>query len=208
MGTEILSTPSNDVFSAVQTIPFAWNFYGTPVSSYLVSDNGYITFETAASTSDPVNGSIPSTGGPNNAIYSFWDDLGLTNPTGIVGKVRTSEYGIAPNRVHVIQWISVTPAGGSGFLSTAIRLYECGDFDIVHSYANASVLTGTVGCENATGTNGTMAEGPNFDSPILAATGNDQFCKEVLASNGTSATNVNVVVEEVTSAWCGWCVDG
>lgn len=82
-GTEILSTPSNDVFSAAQTIPFAWNFYGTPVSSYLVSDNGYITFDTAASTSDPVNGSIPSTGGPNNAIYSFWDDLGLTNPTGI-----------------------------------------------------------------------------------------------------------------------------
>lgn len=319
-GTAVLAIPSLDVLSSAQTIPFSFNFYGSAVTSYKASDNGYITFDAAATTSDPANAAIPSAGGPNNAIYAFWDDLGVISGSGSPDEVVSFNYGTAPNRVHVIQWYSVTPASGTGFLYAAIRLYECGDFDIVLNYGNASGMTGTVGCENAAGSAGTMAEGPSFSYPGVGSVGNDdvvysffwdgittdaaitasdlsgmvsvgnntvsgeisnygsapitsydlnysidggtavtdnitgvniatgasttfshatpwnipagganhticiwadningnadertcndQICEDVFSANGTGASNVAVVVEEFSGAWCGWCVDG
>lgn len=320
-GTAILSVPSEDVLSTAQTIPFAWNFFGVPVTSYKASDNGYITFDTGATTSDPTNTAIPSAGGPNNAIYAFWDAMSVAAGAGSVDEVRKFNYGSAPNRTHVIQWYSVTPASGTGFLYATIRLHECGDFDVVLNYGNATGMTGTVGCEDATGTNGLMVQGPSFAYPAVAAAGtddivytfysdgisydaaitssnfgnfvpigantvsgsfvnngsqaitsydlnysvdggaavtmavananvaayggtasythgtplliasggeehnvcvwidningnadqrtcNDELCTEIFSNNGTGAQNVNVVLEEFTGAWCGWCPDG
>lgn len=174
-GTTVLAVPSQDVLSTAQTIPFSWEFYGAAVTSYKASDNGYITFDGAASVSDPANTAIPNAGGPNNAIYAFWDDMSVASGTGSVDEVRSFNYGSAPNRTHVIQWFSVTPASASGFLYAAIRLHECGDFDIVLNYGNATGMTGTVGCEDATGANGTMVQGPSFDYPSLAAAGADDM---------------------------------
>ncbi|MBL4705632.1 MAG: Omp28-related outer membrane protein [Flavobacteriales bacterium] len=165
--TTLLEDTLVDVLSSVQTIPFTFTFYGNAVTQYLASDNGYITFDTGATSSDPNNVSLPDAGGPNNAIYALWDDFELTT-AGTDDQVRNFTYGSAPNRVHVIQWYSVAPVGGSGFIYAAIRLYECGDFDIVHNYASASTLTSTVGCEDATGTNGTQISGsPTLDISTL-----------------------------------------
>ncbi|MCB9230513.1 MAG: Omp28-related outer membrane protein [Bacteroidia bacterium] len=162
-GTTILSSnPSNqnDVLSASQSLPFAWNFYGAPVSSYKVSDNGYITFDGAASISYPNNTAIPNVGGPNAAIYAFWDDIELVSYSGVHDRIATWTYGTTPNRVHVIQWNSVTPFGtapASNYMSFAIRIFEQGDFDIVHNLAKSNGgLTGTIGVENAAGNDATM----------------------------------------------------
>lgn len=174
-GTAILSVPAQDILSSAQTIPFTWSFFGTPVTSYKASDNGYITFDAAASVSYAANTTIPAAGGPNNAIYAFWDDLGVVAGTGSVDEVRTFNYGTAPNRTHVIQWYSVTPASGTGFLYCAIRLHECGDFDIVLNYGTATGMTATIGAENATGTTGVMVEGPSYNYPALAAAGDDDI---------------------------------
>jgi len=320
-GASVLSVPSQDVLSSTQTIPFTWNFFGAPVTEYKASDNGYITFDVASSLSDPANTSIPNAGGPNNAIYAFWDDLGVLAGSGSADNVNSFNYGTAPNRTHVIQWFSVTPASGSGFVYCAIRLHECGDFDIVLNYGNATGLTGTIGCEDATGSNGVMVQGPSYSYPSLGsgaeddvvysfystgisydaavtssnfgnfvniganivsgslanygsqaitsydlnysvdggaaitesvsgvniaafggtgnyshgtplniATGgeqhnvciwidningnadertcNDELCLDIFSNNGTGSTNVKVVLEEFTGAWCGWCPDG
>ena len=174
-GTAVLSVPSVDVLSSAQTIPFTWNFFGIPVTSYKASDNGYITFDVAASVSYAANTSIPDAGGPNNAIYAFWDDLGVVSGTGSVDEVVSFNYGTAPNRTHVIQWYSVTPASGTGFIYCAIRLHECGDFDIILNYGNATGMTATIGAENAAGTNGVMVEGPSFDYPALASAADDDI---------------------------------
>ncbi|MFT5778024.1 MAG: hypothetical protein ACI837_000972, partial [Crocinitomicaceae bacterium] len=172
-GTTVLGIPAAEVLSPAQTIPFAWNFYGVAVTTYKASDNGYITFDAGASTSDPANGSIPNAGGPNDAIYAFWDDLGVTAGAGSPDEVVSFTYGAAPNRTHVIQYFSVTPISGTGFMYVAVRLHECGDFDIVHNYGNATGMTATVGCEDATGANGTMVQGPSFDYPALQPDGAD-----------------------------------
>ena len=164
-GTTVLAVPSDDVLSTAQTIPFAWNFFGVAVTSYKASDNGYITFDGAASVSDPVNTSIPSAGGPNNAIYAFWDAIDIAAGSGSVDEVRSFNYGTSPNQTHVIQWYSVTPASGTGFMYAAIRLHECGDFDIVLNYGNATGMSGTIGSEDANGANGLMVQGPSYGYP-------------------------------------------
>ena len=160
------TTTLNDMLSPVQTLPFSWNFYGVPVTQYKISDNGYITFDVSATTSFPTNGSLPSTASPNNAIYAFWRDFEITS--GLYDNVVTWTYGTAPNRVHCIEWQSMSTVGNTTQLNAAyfaIRIYEGGDLDIVHiwgRYNNADMGGGTVGVENATGTNGTMTVGsPN-----------------------------------------------
>ena len=173
--TTILAVPSQDVLSPAQTIPFSWSFYGAAVTSYKASDNGYITFDGAATTSDPANTTIPNASGPNNAIYAFWDDMSIAAGSGSVDEVRTFNYGTSPNRTHVIQWYSVTPVVATEFMYAAIRLHECGDFDIVLNYGNASGMSGTVGCENAAGNVGTMVQGPSYAYPALGAVGDDDM---------------------------------
>lgn len=155
----------NDVLSPAQSLPFTWNFYGSPVIQYKISDNGYITFDTSSNTSYPVNGTLPSAGSPNNAIYGFWRDFEIA--PNVYDHVVTWTYGTAPNRVHVIEWQSLSPVGNTTQLNAtyfAIRLYEGGDFDIVHIWGrnnNADMNGGTVGVENNDGSLGTMT----YNSP-------------------------------------------
>src|SRR5690348_7875114 len=48
-------------YSAVQTIPFTFNFNGSPVTQYLAASSGYITFTTSSVTpADTVNAALPS----------------------------------------------------------------------------------------------------------------------------------------------------
>jgi len=173
-GTTVLAITSDDVYSAEQTLPFSWPYYGVNQSTYYVSDNGYITFAASPGSSDPTNTAIPSAGGPNNAIYAFWDGLGVVSGSGSTDEVLSWTYGETPNRVHVIQWYSVTPDSGSGFIYAAIRLYECGDFDVVLNFGNATSMTATVGTEDATGAAGTQVTGsPNLPYPSVGSDGSD-----------------------------------
>lgn len=172
-GDVILSLPADEVLSSWQTLPFPWTFYGESVTGYYASDNGYITFDSLATTSYSANDLPPSVGGPNKAIYGFWDALRLTT-VGLADKVQTYTYGSAPARVHVIQWFSVTPSVSSTTMFFAIRLYECGDFDIALTFSNVpSGLSGTVGCENGDGTQATVAgASPNHTGGGGSTTGN------------------------------------
>lgn len=167
-GLVILQEPTNEVMSTVQNLPFTFNFYGTDVTSYVVSDNGYLTFDVTANTSYAGNTAIPEAGGPNNAIYAFWDSMSLATGAGAIDAVTSYTFGEMGNRVHEIVWFSVTPQSTTNgtFLYAAIRLYECGDFDIILPYGNVSGMSATVGCENADGSLGvSVGSSPNFDYP-------------------------------------------
>lgn len=164
LSNDFMPGPANDQMSFLQTMPFAWEFYGSTVQQYLASDNGYITFDLGATVSEPNNDVPPSASGPNNAIYAFWDDIELqasgSGPGSWRSKdvVRNYTYGNAPNRVHVVQWHSVTKKGGQkeDYLYFAIRMYECGGFDIVHNFSNVTGMSATIGCENFDGTDATI----------------------------------------------------
>lgn len=175
--TTILKGPADNILSPWQTLPFTFNFFGTPVTGYYASDNGYITFDSSDTLSIPSNDLPPSIGKPNNAIYAFWTDLRLDSVVGSApDEIKTWTYGVTPNRTHVIQWYSVTDPGGgpiSNFIYFAIKLYECGDFDIIlnRKGTGVSTLFATAGCENASGTTAKIIFGsPIIDFPATVST--------------------------------------
>ncbi len=149
-----------DEFLSEQTIPFEWNFYDQAVDTYLISDNGYITFDLSEASSNPENTSIPDVSAPKAAIFAHWDDHFLETGS---HRITTSTYGVSPNRVHVIQWYRMGATNTSIQFYFAIRLYECGDFDIIHNHGPGANGTATVGVQNFDGSEGTLLAGPDFN---------------------------------------------
>ena len=168
-GTVILSDPADDVFSPNQTIPFTWSFFGSNVSQYKVSDNGYLTFNLGPGSSTGTNAALPTSPTPPNAwaIFALWDNLELSsNPSFVTNTIRTYTVGTAPNRVHVIQWHATEKGklANSGGVRFAVRLFEQGDFDVVLHYKGPQAnLSATIGCEDFLVTDATMVAGsPSF----------------------------------------------
>lgn len=154
--------------SAVQDLPFDWEFYGQTVTSYRVAHNGYITFNTASGSAVSSNTTLPNAAGPNNAIYALWDNF-ATDVT-----ISTKTFGSKPNRVHTISWTGLNYPGAAPYqddLTVDLKLYEsCGDFEIIviensisSSSSFYSMVNTTIGCENSDGTIGTQITGsPNY----------------------------------------------
>lgn len=206
-GTKILDRTNNDAFSAVQTLPFNFNFYGTNVTQFKASDNGYITFNTGATASVGTNSNLPAAGDPNNAIYAFWNNWELKaapNPAFITA-VLTRTTGTAPNRKFFIQWFGVSPKGktiaaNADVLAFGIILYENGN-GLFEVYFNggygASTNSGVVGLENSDGSAGAhFSTGTAFAQPYIAATDAASFPKFVfypssMPDNDAALTAVN-----------------
>lgn len=193
-GTTLL-TSGNEVLSTWEPLPFAFNFYGTQVNGFYASENGYITFDQSATTSDPNNTAVPNASGPNNAIYAFWDDLSF----GSGARVRTWTIGVTPNRIQCVQWDNMVPSGGSGTLTTTLRMYESGDYDIVQDIGSNAGFnsSGTVGSENAAGTDGTnLQSAPNTQYLDSQTDNNDdlvyQFILGTQSQYDLAATSLNL----------------
>ena len=77
---------SSPTWSPVDTIPFNFNFNGSPVSTFKVSSSGVLTFTTNAGIA-PIyaNASIPDPGIPNNSIM-VWGIEGTGSNDEIVTK--------------------------------------------------------------------------------------------------------------------------
>lgn len=94
-----VATPT---WSASQTIPFAFNFNGAPVTSFVVSSTGVLTFTAspgAAPSATPA--ALPSPSIPDNSIC-VW---GL-NASGTNDNVSVKTFGTAPNRQRWIHFSS------------------------------------------------------------------------------------------------------
>ena len=69
--TAVLTPPGDNVLSARHKLPFAWKFFGQAVDGYFVSDNGYITFDPAATKSVGVSTGQPHASAPANSIFAL-----------------------------------------------------------------------------------------------------------------------------------------
>ena len=65
--TQVIN-PGASQWSAMHTVPFAFDFNGTSVSSYYVSSNGVVTFSTPGAVPSDVNVAIPDASIPDNSI--------------------------------------------------------------------------------------------------------------------------------------------
>ena len=92
-------------WSAAQTLPFTFEFYGSPVTQFCVSKNRLLTFDasvagTIVNSALDINTALPDANLPNNTIAYYWGDFG-----GLDGDLTSSNddvwyvvAGTAPNR--------------------------------------------------------------------------------------------------------------
>ncbi len=74
-GSEILTSIDTDEGYGNVTLPAPFTYFGTPMTAFSLSTNGFITFGSTLSDSYYTNDSTPSTGAPNGVVAVFWDDL-------------------------------------------------------------------------------------------------------------------------------------
>ena len=149
-----LALAGDDAAVAVP-LPFAFTYYGQPYTTAYVATNGHVNFN--ALNTAFTNVSIPSTGTPNAAIYSYWDDLIVDASA----SVRTGLLGSAPNRRFVIEWRNVHFFGdATRRIDVNVVLHENGQ--IVTQSRNLADdgrergNSATLGIENQTGTVGLL----------------------------------------------------
>ena len=101
-GTNIIpQSQASNSWSAPQTIPFPFDFAGTPVTQWKVSGNGVVTFDLGMALPGS-NDALPSAQLSPMTIAGMWDSFTTSPPTGTNDYVRVTTVGTAPNRQ---QWI-------------------------------------------------------------------------------------------------------
>ncbi|MCB9597949.1 MAG: hypothetical protein H6719_34855 [Sandaracinaceae bacterium] len=160
-GTVLPGVTSDDSVSATTALPFAFEFFGAPVTHYSVNSNGLMQMWGSASDVGQTtftNVAIPNATNPNSFIAPFWDDL-------FPGTVRTLTTGTAPNRVFTVQWTTFSLfRDRSASLTFQVQLSETSNVIETHyctltpgtmDAAGVNGSSATVGLENGAGTVGT-----------------------------------------------------
>ncbi len=119
--SSVMSSTSVDSWSPAQIIPFSFQFNREPVSSYIVSNTGVLTFSTSSTfVPSSQNGVLPSLVVPDNSIC-VW---GL-NISGSNDNILSKTFGTAPNRQHWILYSSASEMGiSTGYTYWSIVLEE------------------------------------------------------------------------------------
>lgn len=104
--TIIGASISTNQWSSNIAIPFAFNYFGTPVTYLKASANGLITFDTATTLLPNDNASLPTATLPDSTIACFWDAFTSAPPTASNDVVAWKVWGTAPNRQLWIKWAS------------------------------------------------------------------------------------------------------
>ncbi len=88
-------------YSAVQTIPFAFQFAGGAVTKYKIASSGYITFSTSSNIlTGPPAKALPTASLPDSSICT-WGMAGAANG----GKIFTKVYGASPHQqLWIVFW--------------------------------------------------------------------------------------------------------
>ncbi|MFI6317897.1 S8 family serine peptidase [Nonomuraea sp. NPDC050556] len=149
-GTEKLALTGDDEALQV-TLPFQIPFYGTGQNKAWISTNGFVTFATERVVTGS-NGTLPTSGTPNNAVYPYWDDLKVDADSG----VYTAVTGTSPHRQYVVEWRNVTfYSDATQRVSFSALLGEDGSIGYRYKDIESERDQGssaTIGVENANGT--------------------------------------------------------
>lgn len=119
--TTVLTGPQNEMWSANQSLPFAFKFNDQDVTSYKISANGVVTFDVATSiTPSAVNADLPNAGIPNQSVC-VWGVGATATGDFVVSKT----FGTTGKRQHWIQYNSCSEANiGTGWIYASIVLEE------------------------------------------------------------------------------------
>jgi subtilisin family serine protease len=157
-GTPIAGLDGDDQNAGPIPIGFNFSFYGTTFDSVRVSTNGWISFTSTASTGSTVysNQPLPSSGGPENLIAGFWDDLHFR------GALRARYANVGGN--FVIQFTEVDTYATGSSLTFQIELRPSGEIRLRYLHMAGTLTSATIGIQNATKTDGLTVA---FNAPYV-----------------------------------------
>ncbi|MGB3466042.1 MAG: choice-of-anchor D domain-containing protein, partial [Cyclobacteriaceae bacterium] len=148
-GNDITTTLGGDGSIEV-SLPFVFEFYGNPQGTIWINANGFLSFEEPSGFTFS-NNQIPDDANTNNLIAGFWDDL---EPQNFDGSVHFE----ALTDRFIVQWTNASKFFGSdeSEVTFQIVLMDDGNIDIFYEDVEAAAFltSGTVGIENADGTDG------------------------------------------------------
>jgi RHS repeat-associated protein len=215
--TQVLGpSKTSNQWSATQSLPFGFEFFGQTVSAYKVSLNGVLTFNTSTTALPGENTSLPSSSLPDSSIACFWDAF-PSSKTNTDDQVLIYTAGSSPNRQLWIKWHSMkygNPSKENNYFACVLeessnRIY------IVDMYnqSSATTHTATVGLQlNSSlaldlGTslrlkssssnnwdNNYFVISPSYDEPILSYTAPSSY-----ASGNPGG--INTETDTYTSGW-------
>ncbi|HBS28915.1 MAG TPA: hypothetical protein DEB06_05580 [Phycisphaerales bacterium] len=198
----------NDDAVAVD-LGFVFKFFGEPVTSVVVSSEGFINFGAVAPQTP--NAPIPTATAPNALVAPLWDDF---SPA-IAGSVRVETKGSAPQRRFIVQWTDVPR-----FLQADSNTFQCvlfeetGCIEFRYGAFTPQPATGdyTVGVENFSGTAGTAV-----DAATLAPGACVRLCPSSDPMNcvpppsgcaGDADANGRVDFDDITTILASWLTAG
>lgn len=171
--SNVLSSSAADAWSTAQTIPFSFNFNGSPETTYYVSTSGVVTFASSAPVTIPgfTPSILPAATIPPKSICAWGVDL-----TGANDAVVSKTFGTAPNRQHWIIWASASSSAlGTGWTYWGIVFEET--TNVIHivdmrSYSQGGgnlALTAGIQIDGSTAIN--VAGSPSLTSQNTATGG-------------------------------------
>lgn len=174
----------DDQLSASLPIGFNFTFYCNNYSNFMISSNGFITFEAAAINNGCCTGQLlPNTVAPNDLVSFAWDDLDPSSG----GTIDYFTTGSAPNRKLVMNFNNVPHfSGGGGPVTSQVVLYESSN--MVEIYTASMVTDGTahtMGLEDSAGTMAHPVAGRNSDATWSASNEGIRFMPGSSAANLT-----------------------
>ena len=194
--------PAN-TWSSPISIPFSFNFYGFPVSSFRVSANGILTFATTPNAAVPDdNVSLPSSQFQDSSIAVLWDKFTVNPPTGSNDRVYYKVFGSAPNRQLWIKWYSMEYGNPTNTNSSVYAYFACvleegtnKIYVVDYNYHfPSSGFTTTVGVQLNSTTAVQYSSSPNIDLGSGSSSNSDndyyEFSPFVLAPINLATTKI------------------
>ncbi len=158
--TVVDAAVGDDVGTPSLPLPFAFRYFGTAVTTWSVSTNGYLQVWPAPGMSTGALGPVelPASSAPPSMIAPFWDDLFVTPGTGTV----RWQVVATPARHLTIEWNNVTFCCGGASpdrLTFQAKLFEAPNAIEFHycslsGAARASGANASIGIQDATATQG------------------------------------------------------
>lgn len=167
----VQSASTTPTWSANQTLPFAFNFNNSAVTSYKVSSTGILTFDVASTVAAPsdVNATLPSALIPDKSVV-LWGINGFGGNDAILSKT----WGTAPYRQHWVMFSSYSATGGTGWTYWGIALEETTNRIFIVDMRNYNTpLTLTLGVQINSTTATMVAGSPNIAGVNLNGGSND-----------------------------------
>lgn len=154
----------DDQTSGVYPIGFQFLYFCTTYTSFVISSNGFMSFNLACGNGCCAGQSLPnSSTSIDNLIAGAWADL---NP-GNGGTVSYATIGTIPNRTLCVNFTNVPFFSGGGSVSFQIRLMETSNIIEIHTTnISSNSYAVTQGIENAGGVIGIPVPGRNAQTGL------------------------------------------